>query len=97
MRARDQCSIFSTGGKFCPDYGLLLDLHALYSSCPFLCTLACFQMAIAHECPLAAMCMAVGEEDWKEVAVGSLILWGPKLDEIVGKSYQMTEMVGNSL
>ena len=24
---RDQCSIFSTGGKFCPDYGLLLELH----------------------------------------------------------------------
>ena len=29
MRARDQCSIFSTGGKFRPDYGLLLELHAL--------------------------------------------------------------------
>ena len=29
MRARDQSSIFSTGGKFCPDYGLLLELHAL--------------------------------------------------------------------
>ena len=56
-----------------------------------------FQMAIAHECPLAAMCMAVGEEERKEVAVGSLILWGLKLDEIVGKSYQMTEMVGDSL
>ena len=24
-----QCSIFSTGGKFPPDYGLLLELHAL--------------------------------------------------------------------
>ena len=29
MRARDQSSIFSTDGKFCPDYGLLLELHAL--------------------------------------------------------------------
>ena len=29
MRARDQCSIFSIGGKFRPDYGLLLELHAL--------------------------------------------------------------------
>ena len=29
MRARDQSSIFSTGGKFCPDYGLLLELYAL--------------------------------------------------------------------
>jgi len=29
MRARDQSSIFSTGRKFCPDYGLLLELHAL--------------------------------------------------------------------
>ena len=29
MRTRDQCSIFSTGGKFHPDYGLLLELHAL--------------------------------------------------------------------
>ena len=27
MRARDQSSIFSTGGKFRPDY--LLELHAL--------------------------------------------------------------------
>ena len=29
MRARDQSSIFSTGGKFCPDYGLLLEFHTL--------------------------------------------------------------------
>ena len=29
MRARDQSSIFNTGGKFRPDYGLLLELHAL--------------------------------------------------------------------
>ena len=29
MRARDQSSIFRTGGKFCPDYGLLLGLQAL--------------------------------------------------------------------
>ena len=29
MCARDQCSIFSTGGKFRTDYGLLLELHAL--------------------------------------------------------------------
>ena len=28
MRARDQSSIFSTGRKFRPDYGLLLELHA---------------------------------------------------------------------
>ena len=27
MHARDQSSIFSTGGKFRPDYGLLLELH----------------------------------------------------------------------
>ena len=29
MCARDQSSIFSTGGKFRPDYGLLLELHTL--------------------------------------------------------------------
>ena len=29
MCARDQNSIFSTGGKFRPDYELLLELHAL--------------------------------------------------------------------
>ena len=29
MRAHDQSSIFSTGGKFRHDYGLLLELHAL--------------------------------------------------------------------
>jgi len=29
MRARDQSSIFSSGGKFHPDYGLLLEFHAL--------------------------------------------------------------------
>ena len=29
MRACDQSSIFTTGGKFHPDYGLLLELHAL--------------------------------------------------------------------
>jgi len=29
MRARDQCSIFSTVQYFRPDYGLLLELHAL--------------------------------------------------------------------
>ena len=29
MHARDWCSIFSIGGKFRPDYGLLLELHAL--------------------------------------------------------------------
>ena len=29
MRAHDQSSIFSIGGKFRPDYGLLLELHAL--------------------------------------------------------------------
>ena len=29
MRARDQSSIFSIDGKFRPDYGLLLELHAL--------------------------------------------------------------------
>ena len=29
MHAREQSSIFSTGGKFRPDYGLLLELHAL--------------------------------------------------------------------
>ena len=29
MRARDQSSIFSIGGKFRPDYGLLLELYAL--------------------------------------------------------------------
>ena len=28
-RARDQCTIFSTGRKFRPDYGLLLELHTL--------------------------------------------------------------------
>ena len=29
MRARDQSSIFSTGGKFRFDYELLLELHTL--------------------------------------------------------------------
>ena len=29
MRARDQCSIFSTSGKFRSDYGLLLEFHGL--------------------------------------------------------------------
>ena len=29
MRARNQSSIFSTGEKFRPDYGLVLELHAL--------------------------------------------------------------------
>ena len=29
MHAHDQSSIFSTGGKFRPDNGLLLELHAL--------------------------------------------------------------------
>jgi len=29
MHACDQSSIFSTGGKFRPDYGFLLELHAL--------------------------------------------------------------------
>ena len=29
MRAHDQSSIFSIGGKFRPDCGLLLELHAL--------------------------------------------------------------------
>ena len=29
MCARDQSSILSTGGKFRPDYGLLLELHTL--------------------------------------------------------------------
>ena len=29
MCARDQCTIFSIGGKFRPDYGFLLELHAL--------------------------------------------------------------------
>ena len=29
MHTHDQCSIFSTGGKFRSDYGLLLELHAL--------------------------------------------------------------------
>ena len=29
MRARDQCSIFSTVQYFHPDYGLLLELHAV--------------------------------------------------------------------
>ena len=29
MRASDQSSVFSTGGKFHLDYGLLLELHAL--------------------------------------------------------------------
>ena len=29
MRACDQDSIFSTGRRFRPDYGLLLELHAL--------------------------------------------------------------------
>ena len=28
-RACDQCTNFSTGGKFHPGYGLLLELHAL--------------------------------------------------------------------
>ena len=34
------CSIFSTVQLFCPDYTLLLELHALTLSRPFLCALA---------------------------------------------------------
>ena len=57
-----------------------------------------FRMAKAHKRPYATMCEAVSEEVWKEVALGSFLnLRGPKLDEIVGKSYWMTEMVGDSL
>ena len=41
MHARDQSSIFSTGGKFHPDYGLLLELHAL--------TLVARSYALLHE------------------------------------------------
>jgi len=40
MRARDQSSIFSIGGKFRPDYGLLLELTHSYSIRPFLYVLA---------------------------------------------------------
>ena len=43
MRARDQSSIFNTGGKFRPDYGLLLELHALTLSRPFLCAFGLIQ------------------------------------------------------
>ena len=40
MSARDQCSIFSAGGKFCPDYGLLLELHVLtLVTRSYICTL----------------------------------------------------------
>ena len=37
--ARDHCTIFSTGGKFRPDYGLLLELHALTLVARSLCAL----------------------------------------------------------
>ena len=41
MRARDQSSIFSTGGKFRPDYGLLLELHALNQVARYYALLVC--------------------------------------------------------
>ena len=41
MCARDQSSIFSTGGKFRSDYGLLLELHAL--------TLVAYSYALLHD------------------------------------------------
>ena len=44
MRAHDQSSIFSTGGKFRPDYGFLLELHALTLVTPFLCALGNMQL-----------------------------------------------------
>ena len=40
--ARDQCSTFSTGGKFHPDYvWTSIGVTCSYSSRPFLCALAC--------------------------------------------------------
>ena len=50
MRARDQCTIFSTGGKFRPDYGLLLELHAL--------TLAAHSYALLQSstAPMSTLC-----------------------------------------
>ena len=39
MHTSDQSSIFSTGGKFCPDYGLFFGVTRSYSSRPFLCAL----------------------------------------------------------
>ena len=41
MHARDQSSIFSTGGKFRSDYGLLLELHTLtLVTCSYALTLS---------------------------------------------------------
>ena len=46
MRACDQSSIFSTGGKFHSDYGLLLvGVTRSYSSHPFLCALVLHYLA----------------------------------------------------
>ena len=49
MRARDQSSIFSTGGKFRPDYGLLLELHALTLVARSYAFLVCYYLATTHK------------------------------------------------
>ena len=58
MRVRDQSSIFSTGGKFRPDYGLLLELHALtlvahsYALLPFNTEFTIFEQLYKRACSL---------------------------------------------
>ena len=53
-----------------------------------------FRMAKAHKCPLTAVCTGVCKEAWREVAFGSLILWGSKLDEIVYRKEQSNDRNG---
>ena len=57
MRARDQSSIFSTGGKFRPDYGLLLELHAL--------TLVARSYALLEEIISASFQGPIPDPGWK--------------------------------
>ena len=63
MRARDQSSVFSTGGKFRPDYGLLLELHAL--------------TLVARSHTLLTWAKLATFESQKEV-VCTIYLWNPK-------------------
>ena len=61
MRARDQSSIFSTGRKFRPDYGLLLELHALtlvtYSYALLAIPLSCLCEVLLYVCSLLVLCI----------------------------------------
>ena len=63
MRARDQSYIFSTGEKFCPDYGLLLELHAL--------TLVARSYALLQSCSYASYSLIMEGKAIKESVCSS--------------------------